>query len=81
MIAAARWNGQAPQITTGAANVSEAHCQLVNCHAGTIAIAITGTVSTTAPMSLCRNDSSSLSAGSATSSEVAGDRGAGRLAS
>src|SRR5690606_13035730 len=43
---AALWNGQAPQTTTGAARVSESHCQFVNCSAGTIAIAITGTVST-----------------------------------
>ena len=31
---AARWNGQAPYATTGAASVSESHCQLVNCSAG-----------------------------------------------
>ena len=43
---AARWNGSAPHTTTGAARVSESHCQLVNCHAGTIANATTGTVST-----------------------------------
>ncbi len=40
---AARWNGSAPQTTTGAASVSESHCQLSNCSAGTIAIATTGT--------------------------------------
>ncbi len=27
LIQAARWNGQAPQRMTGAASVSEAHCQ------------------------------------------------------
>src|SRR5215216_7953824 len=43
---AARWNGQAPHTTTGAAKVSESHCQFVNCQAGTIASAITGMVST-----------------------------------
>src|SRR2546430_12475531 len=43
---AAWWNGHAPQTTTGAASVSDSHCQLVNCSAGIIAIAITGTVST-----------------------------------
>ncbi len=43
---AARWNGQAPQVATGAASVSDSHCQLVNCSAGTIAISSTGTVST-----------------------------------
>ena len=45
LVQAARWNGQAPQTTTGAARVSDSHCQLVNCSAGIIAIAITGTVS------------------------------------
>ena len=40
---AARWNGHAPQTTTGAAKVSDSHCQFGNCSAGTIAIAITGT--------------------------------------
>ena len=35
---AARWNGQAPQTTTGAASASEIHCQYVNCSAGTIAM-------------------------------------------
>ena len=43
---AARWNGQPPQTTTGAARVSESHCQYSNWSAGTIAIATTGTVST-----------------------------------
>ncbi len=32
----------APQTTTGAARVSDAHCQYSNCNAGTIAIATTG---------------------------------------
>ena len=43
---AARWNGQAPHTATGAASVSEAHCQCSNWSAGTIAISTTGTVST-----------------------------------
>ena len=42
---AARWNGQAPQMATGAARVSDSHCQLSNCSAGTMAMATTGTVS------------------------------------
>src|SRR5699024_5263895 len=42
LIQAARWNGQAPHTTTGAARVSESHCQLVNCSAGIMAMAITG---------------------------------------
>src|SRR4051794_29347666 len=48
---AARWNGQAPHTTTGAASVSDSHCQYSNCSAGTIAIATTGTVSTADPTS------------------------------
>src|SRR5919107_2500113 len=43
---AALWNGHAPHTTTGAASTKESHCQEVNCHAGTIASAMTGTVST-----------------------------------
>ncbi len=42
---AARWNGSAPQTTTGAASVSDSHCHDSNCSAGIIAIANTGTVS------------------------------------
>src|SRR5699024_9504128 len=40
---AATWKGSAPQTTTGAASAKEAHCQWVNCSAGIIAIAMTGT--------------------------------------
>src|ERR687894_2702658 len=43
---AARWNGQAPHTITGPASARGTHCQEVNCSAGTIAIAITGTEST-----------------------------------
>ena len=43
---APRWNGHAPHTTTGAARVSDSHCQLANCSAGTIASASTGAVST-----------------------------------
>ena len=53
---AARWNGHAPQTTTGAARVSDSHCQLVNCSAGIIAIAITGTVSASEISNRCRSD-------------------------
>ena len=35
---AARWNGQAPQSTTGVARLSASHCQLSNCSAGIIDI-------------------------------------------
>ena len=51
LIQAARWNGQAPHTTTGAASASEAHCQYVNCRAGIIARRITGTDSTIDPIS------------------------------
>src|SRR6478672_5150243 len=47
LVHAALWNGNAAHSTTGAARVREAHCQLVNCSAGTIAIAMTGTAKTT----------------------------------
>ena len=55
LVQAARWNGHAPQTTTGAARVNESHCQLVNCRAETIAMATTGTVSTAEIISRCRN--------------------------
>jgi len=53
---AARWNSHAPQTTTGAASANDSHCQFVNCSAGTIAMAITGTVSTAEISSRCRSD-------------------------
>ena len=56
LVHAAWWNGHAPQTTTGAASVSDSHCQLVNCSAGIIAIAITGTVSTSEISSRWRSD-------------------------
>ena len=40
---AARWNGHAPQLTTGAARVNESHCHPSNCSDGIMAIKITGT--------------------------------------
>ncbi len=42
---AARWNGQAPQSTTGAAQVRLSHCQLSNCSGGIMARTSTGAVS------------------------------------
>src|SRR6186997_3138982 len=41
----ARWNGQAPQITTTQVRANEIHCHQGNCQAGTIAITITGRLS------------------------------------
>src|SRR5690349_15390872 len=55
---AALWNGQAAQTITGAARARDAHCQYMNCRAGIIAIAITGTVSTTEPISRLRRERS-----------------------
>lgn len=59
LVQAALWKGQAAYVTTGAARVSESHCQYWNCNAGTIAIAITGTAGTTAVVSRCRSGISS----------------------
>ena len=72
--AAARWNGQAPQSTTGAASASETHCHCGNCSAGTIASAITGTARTALTMSRSRSPVSSASA------PAAGSLGAGMRA-
>jgi hypothetical protein len=54
LVQAALWNGHAPHTTTGAARVSDSHCQKVNCSAGIIAIAMTGTVKTAETISRCR---------------------------
>ena len=78
---AARWNGQAPHTTTGAARVSESHCQLGNCRPGIMAIASTGAVSPAEIIRRWRNERTSTSSGSSTpspvasSAETAGGRG------
>jgi hypothetical protein len=54
LVQAALWNGHAPQTTTGAASGRDSHCQKVNCSAGIIASATTGTVRTAETMSRCR---------------------------
>src|SRR5699024_11266024 len=64
LVQAALWNGQAAHTITGAARAREAHCQEVNWSAGTMAMAITGTVSTIAPMRRCLSDVSSESGAS-----------------
>lgn len=76
LIQAARWNGHAAQMITGAASASEAHCQESNCSAGIIDIAITGTVSTIAPISRCRSEVSSGSP----SPRAGSSAGRGRMA-
>ncbi len=63
LVQAALWNGQPAYTTTGAASVSDNHCQYVNCSAGIIAIATTGTLSTTAVISRSRRLLSGLSTG------------------
>jgi hypothetical protein len=42
-------------MTTGAARVSDSHCQPSNCNAGIIAIAITGTARTVETIKRCRS--------------------------
>ena len=64
---AARWNGNAPHTTTGAARVRANHCQLSNCSAGIIDIATTGSASAAEIASRFRSSSVS----SASSPEVA----------
>src|SRR5512141_1307436 len=44
LMAAARWKGQAPQVTTGSARIPAAQPQLANWNAGTIELRNTGTV-------------------------------------
>ncbi|CAB4937434.1 unannotated protein [freshwater metagenome] len=53
LVHAARWNGSAPQTTTGAARVNDSHCQLVNWRAGIMAIAMTGMLSTAETTNRC----------------------------
>ncbi len=74
LVRAARWNGQAAYVTTGAASVSDSHCQYSNCRAGTIAIAITGTDSTTAVINRSRSGRSSSGPSAGGSSGGAGSR-------
>ena len=71
---AARWNGSAPHTATGAASVSDAHCHEVNCSAGTIAMATTGTASVRHTSSRVRN---AASAGSGTAPSWSGSTGGG----
>ena len=69
---AARWNGHAPHTTTGAASVSDSHCQLSNCSGGIIDSASTGSMSASETSRRRRSgavsSSSSAPAGSAAGS-------------
>ena len=59
---AARWNGQAPHVATGAASVSASHCQLSNCSEGIIESSTTG--SDNADAAIKRSRSGRVSSGS-----------------
>ena len=67
---AARWNGQAPQSTTGVASLSASHCQLSNCSAGIIETSRTGSERTRGEIS--RKRSGAVSSGSAGASALVG---------
>ena len=57
----ARWKGQAAQPTTGSVSAKQIHCHQSNCHAGTIASTITGTLSTAEMINRRRSARSSWS--------------------
>ncbi len=61
LVNAALWKGHPAYTTTGAASVSDSHCQYSNWSAGTMAIATTGTASVTAVINRCRSGRSSSS--------------------
>src|SRR3954451_21413914 len=69
LVQAAVWNGQAPHTATGAASASEIHCQYVNWKAGTIASAMTGTVSSA--LTINRSRSARVESDSATATATA----------
>ena len=58
-----RWNGHAPHTATGEARVSDSHCQLRNCAAGTIASTTTGTASAADTSSRRRSKAASSRSG------------------
>src|SRR5664280_967229 len=61
LVRAARWNGYAPQTTTGEARVRANHCQLSNCNAGIIDISNTGRLSAAEITRRCRSRETSSS--------------------
>ncbi len=71
-VQAARWKGSPPQTTTGAARVSESHCQLSNWRAGTIASRTTGTARAAETARRRRRAESSGSSSAAASSSGGG---------
>src|SRR5665811_1798634 len=60
LVQAARWNGRAPQTTTGEARVSDNHCQLSNWRAGTMDMSRTGTARIADTTSRCHHPAASL---------------------
>lgn len=78
LVQAALWKGRAPQTTTGAARVSESHCQLSNWRAGIIESSTTGRASTAETSSRWRSAASSGSrAASAPGCAVSGSGSGG----
>ena len=69
---AARWNGSAPHTTTGAASVSDSHCQDSNCSGGIIDIASTGSISASETSSRWRSGAVSSVSSSAAGGSVGG---------
>ncbi len=64
-------------MTTGAARVSDSHCQLSNWRAGTIESSTTGTLSTALTSSRSRSGSGSAAGAAAGSAAVSGAAGGG----
>ena len=77
---AARWKGQPPHTMTGAASVSDNHCQYVNCSAGTIATTTTGRLSAAEIHTRVRSACSSGSRGSEASVDFSSCAGRGSSA-
>ena len=80
LVQAARWNGNAPQTTTGEARVSASHCQFLNCSAGIIDIATTGRVRIAQISSRLRSESASPASGAGSSGWSTFSGGGGAVA-
>src|SRR5690625_29649 len=61
--AAARWNGQAPHVTTGNESAAMIHCQPANCRGGTIESTSTGVLRIADTMSRVRSPSDASASG------------------
>src|SRR5690625_3109971 len=69
--AAARWNGQAPHVTTGSENAVITHCQPGNCSGGIIDSTRTGSVRIAEIIRRCRSARLALASGSEVSYSAA----------